>query len=62
LYFFRAFRDAVAPMMAVDVLKRLVARIADAAVNLHGEVSGLADQPVRAVMISASMNASSSAR
>src|SRR4051812_47434453 len=42
-----AFGDAVAAMVAVDVLERLVARIAHAAMHLHGAVGGFAAQPVR---------------
>ena len=45
-----AFGDAVAAVVAVDVLERLVARIAHAAVHLHGPVGGLAAQPVGPVV------------
>src|SRR5713226_1906563 len=47
LDFLAAFGDAVAAVMAVDVLKRLVARVTHAAMHLHGAVGGLAAQPVR---------------
>src|SRR5262245_57813229 len=41
-----AFGDAVAAVVAVDVLERLVARVADAAVHLHRAVGRLADQAI----------------
>src|ERR1700722_10971407 len=47
LDFLAAFGDAVAAVVAVDVLERLVARIAHAAMDLHGAVGGLATEPVR---------------
>src|SRR5216684_4926921 len=50
LYFLAAFGDAVTAVMAIDVLERLVARIAHAAMHLHGAVGGLAAQPVRPVI------------
>src|SRR5215211_7113621 len=43
-----ALRDPVAAVVAVDVLERLVAGVADAAVDLHRAVGGLAHQPVGA--------------
>src|SRR5688500_17130083 len=46
----RSLGDAVAAVVAVDVLERLVARITQAAVHLHGAVGRLADQPVRPVV------------
>src|SRR5216684_6634969 len=46
LDFLTAFGDAVATVVAVDVLERLVARIAHAAMDLHGAVGSLAAQPV----------------
>src|ERR1700687_5200020 len=50
LDFLAAFGDALAAVMAVDVLERLVARITHAAMHLHGAVGGLAAQPVRPVI------------
>src|SRR5476649_2850100 len=47
LDFLAAFGNAVAAVVAVDVLERLVARIAHAAMDLHGAVGGFAAQPVR---------------
>src|SRR5258707_11936524 len=47
LDFLAAFGDAVAAVVAVDVFERLVARVAHAAMDLHGAVGGLAAQPVR---------------
>src|SRR5947209_16601488 len=46
LDFFRSFGDAIAAMMAIDVLKRFVARIADAAMDLHGPICGFAAETV----------------
>src|SRR5262249_4345170 len=46
----RAFGDPVAAVVAVDVLERLVARVADAAVRLHGPVGGVAAEPVADVV------------
>src|SRR5579883_1399915 len=46
----RALGDAVAAVMAVDVLERRVARIADAAMHLDRAVRRLAYQPVGAVV------------
>src|SRR5207248_873681 len=45
-----AFGDAVAAVVAVDVLERHVARVADAAVHLHGAVCGVADEAVGAIV------------
>src|SRR5581483_8557254 len=45
-----AFRDAVAAVVAVDVLERLVARVAEAAMGLHRAVGCLAAQPVAPVI------------
>src|ERR1700739_3187759 len=50
LKFFRTLGDAISAVVAIDVLKRLVPRIADAAVHLHGPVGGLAAQPVSPVV------------
>src|SRR3954451_17076468 len=47
LDFLAAFGDAVAAVMAVDVLKRLVARVSHPAMHLHGAVGGVAAKPVR---------------
>src|SRR5664279_5434662 len=47
LDFLAAFGDAVAAVVAIDVFERLVARIAHAAMHLHGAVGSLAAQPVR---------------
>src|SRR6266851_4891400 len=44
----RAFGDAIAPVVAVDVLERCVARIADAAMDLDGAIGRLTDQAVGA--------------
>src|SRR5205085_3315771 len=46
LDFLAAFGDAVAAVMPVDVLERLVARITHPAMHLHGAVGGVAAQPV----------------
>src|ERR1700726_4058698 len=46
LDFLAAFGDAVAAVMPVDVLERLVTRIAHAAMHLHGAVGGFAAQTV----------------
>src|SRR5258708_17637495 len=46
---FRTLGDAVTSVMAIDVLERRVARIADAAMDLHGAVGGVAHQAVGAV-------------
>src|SRR5262245_6675580 len=45
-----ALGDAVSPVVAIDVLERLVARIADAAMHLHGAVGRLAAQAVSPVV------------
>jgi len=45
-----AVGDAVAAVVAIDVLERLVARVADRAVHLHRAIRGLADETVRAVV------------
>src|SRR5690606_208090 len=47
---FRAFRDAIATVVTIDVLERLVTRIADTAMHLHGTVRRLADEPVGPVV------------
>src|SRR5580704_1772615 len=46
LDFLAAFGDAVAAVVAIDVLERLVARIAHAAMHLHGAIRGFTTQPV----------------
>src|SRR5215510_12248310 len=50
LNLFAALRDAVAPMVPVDVFERLVTRVTDPAVHLHRPISGFAAQPVRPVV------------
>src|SRR3546814_18821618 len=50
LNLFRALCDAVAAMVAIDVLDRLVPRIADPAMDLHPAVGGLADEAVRPIV------------
>ena len=45
LDFLAAFGDAVAAVVAVDVLERLVARTAHAAMHLQGAVGGLGVNP-----------------
>src|SRR5215472_13794271 len=50
LDFLRALGDTVAAMMAIDVLERFVARIAQAAMDLDGEIGRLASKPVAAVI------------
>src|ERR1700722_17247717 len=50
LDFLRALGDAVAPVMAENVLERLVPRVSDRAMHLHRAVRRVADQPVRAVV------------
>src|ERR1700681_1251823 len=47
LDFLAAFGDAVAAVMPVDVFERLVARVAHAAMHLHGAVGGFAAKAVR---------------
>jgi len=44
---FAAFGDPIAPVVAIDVLEWFVARISDAAMHLHGLVSGIAAKPDR---------------
>src|SRR3954464_13011353 len=46
LDFLAALGDAVAAVVAIEVLERLVAQIAHGAMPLHGAVGGLAAQPV----------------
>src|ERR1700686_3234154 len=46
----RTLGDAVAPVVAIDVLERLGSRVADAAVHLHGAIGRLAAQPVRPII------------
>src|SRR5438270_5987619 len=41
-----ALGDAVAAMMPVDMLERLMARIAHSTMHLHGAIGGLTAQPV----------------
>src|ERR1700756_639292 len=41
-----ALGDAIAAVMAIDVLERLMPRIAHAAMHLHGLIGGLAAEPV----------------
>ena len=50
LDFFRPFRNAIAPVMAVHMFKWFMARLANAAMHLHGTVSRLADQPIGAII------------
>ena len=50
LDFLRAFGDAVPSMVAIDVLKGLVARVTNAAVCLHGLIGGVANQAVGPVV------------
>ena len=50
LYLFRAFGNAIAAVMAINMLKRHMARIADAAVGLNGLVGRLANQTIGAVI------------
>src|SRR3546814_7754845 len=50
LDFLRALGDAIAAVVALDVLERLVARIADAAVHLHRAGGRLAATAVRPVI------------
>src|ERR1043165_6559278 len=45
-----AFGDAVAAVVAGDVLERHVPRVAETAVHLHGAVGCLATQPVGPVV------------
>src|SRR5437764_13586780 len=45
-----ALGDPIPPVVAVDVLERLVARVSEAAVDLHLPVGSLAAQPVRPVV------------
>src|SRR5450755_4851569 len=47
LDFLAALGDAVAAVVAVDMFERLVARVAHAAMHLHGAVGGLAAQTIR---------------
>src|SRR6185437_5421837 len=46
LDFLAAFGDAIAAMMAIDMFERFVARIADAAMDLHRAVGSFAAQAV----------------
>src|SRR3546814_15062874 len=55
LNLFRALCDEVAAMVAIDVLERLVPRIADPAMDLHGTVGGLADEAVRPIVAHADL-------
>src|SRR5260370_7726857 len=48
LHFLGALGDAIAAMMAIDVLERQRAAVADAAMHLHRPVRRLAAQPVGA--------------
>ena len=48
LNFLRALGDAIAAVVAIDVLERQSAAVAHAAMHLHRAVGGLAAQPVRA--------------
>ena len=50
LNFFRAFGNAVSAMVAINMLKRHMARITDAAMHLNGAVGRLADQPIGPVI------------
>src|SRR5215472_16953853 len=50
LDFLGAFGDAIAAMMAIDVLEGLMARIAKAAMDLDREVRRLAGKPVAPVV------------
>src|SRR5579883_3139921 len=50
LDFLRSLGDAIAAMMAIDVLERLVPRIAQAAMDLDGEIGRLAGKAVAAVI------------
>ena len=47
---FRPLGDPVAPVVAIDMLERLVAGIAEPAMHLHRPVGRLAAQPVRPVV------------
>src|ERR1700728_1093882 len=46
----RSFSDAIAPMMAEDVLERFMPRVSDCAMHLHRAVRGVAYEPIRAVI------------
>src|SRR6266851_4060910 len=46
----RAFGDAIAAVVAIDVLERLVAGITDATVHLDCQIRRLAGEPVAAVV------------
>src|SRR5262245_60105534 len=50
LNFLGTFGDAIAPVVTIDVFERLVARISQAAMHLHGAVGRLATQPVGPVV------------
>src|SRR4051794_17761842 len=47
---FGSFGDSVAAVMAVDVLERHMAAVADATAGLHGLVGGIAGKAVRSVV------------
>src|SRR3546814_10971845 len=55
LNLFRALCDAVAAMVAIAVLERLVPRIADPAMDLHRAVGRLADAAVRPLVAHADL-------
>ncbi len=50
LNFFGTFGDAVAAVMAIDVLKGHMSAVANSATGLHRPISGVTYQTVRAVI------------
>src|SRR5690349_22705766 len=50
LDFLAALGNAVAPVVTIDMFKRLVARVAQAAMHLHGPVRRLAAQAIGPVV------------
>jgi hypothetical protein len=47
---FGTFGDSVAPVMAVDVFEGHMSAVTDSPARLHCSISGVTDQPVRAVI------------
>src|SRR5215472_4831971 len=50
LDFFGTLGDAIAAMVAEDVLERLVPRVSDRAMHLHRAIRRVTHQPIRAVV------------
>src|SRR3546814_6050226 len=52
---FGALGDAIPPVVPINMLERLVARIADAAMDLHRAIGGFADEAVRPIIAHADL-------